>query len=135
MAFAKPRAVYCFVASLHDILSAIAHISIINHFEIVESLHKHLEDINILDQERLRPGWDSYFMTLSELAAQRSNCMKRRVGAILVRNNRILATGYVYRSMPVERLPRSGHNLVRYNGTPRGLTNCSEGESYPQDRR
>ncbi|KIO31744.1 hypothetical protein M407DRAFT_14058 [Tulasnella calospora MUT 4182] len=81
--------------------------SVINHFETIEGLHNHLEDINILDQERLRPGWDSYFMTLSELAAQRSNCMKRRVGAILVRKNRILATGY--------------------NGTPRGLTNCNEG--------
>ncbi|KAG8915361.1 hypothetical protein FRC01_003689 [Tulasnella sp. 417] len=80
-------------SSLHDILSSSAHISIINHFETIEGLHNHLEDINILDQERLRPSWDSYFMTLSELAAQRSNCMKRRVGAILVRKNRILATG------------------------------------------
>ncbi|EED79358.1 predicted protein [Postia placenta Mad-698-R] len=46
-------------------------------------------------------------MQLAELASERSNCMKRRVGAILVRNKRILATGY--------------------NGTPRGLTNCNEG--------
>lgn len=91
MAYTEPRAI--FAASLHDILSAIAHITIVNHFETIEGLHKHLEEINILDQERLRPGWDSYFMTLSELAAHRSNCMKRRVGAILVRKNRILATG------------------------------------------
>jgi len=46
-------------------------------------------------------------MTLASLASHRSNCMKRRVGAILVRNNRIVATGY--------------------NGTPRGLLNCNEG--------
>ncbi|THH13476.1 hypothetical protein EW146_g6744 [Bondarzewia mesenterica] len=46
-------------------------------------------------------------ITLASLASMRSNCMKRRVGAILVRNNRILATGY--------------------NGTPRGLKNCNEG--------
>ncbi|KAH9044564.1 cytidine deaminase-like protein [Lactarius pseudohatsudake] len=45
--------------------------------------------------------------TLASLASMRSNCMKRRVGAILVRNKRILATGY--------------------NGTPLGLTNCNEG--------
>jgi dCMP deaminase len=45
--------------------------------------------------------------TLASLASRRSNCMKRRVGAILVRQNRVLATGY--------------------NGTPRGLPNCNEG--------
>lgn len=33
--------------------------------------------------------------TLADLASQRSNCMKRRVGAILVRENRIVSTGYV----------------------------------------
>ena len=47
-------------------------------------------------------------MALAALAAQRSNCMKRRVGAVLVGpGRRVLSTGY--------------------NGTPRGLTNCSEG--------
>jgi len=46
-------------------------------------------------------------MLLASLASRRSNCMKRRVGAILVRNNRILSTGY--------------------NGTARGLRNCNEG--------
>ncbi len=46
-------------------------------------------------------------MQLSTLASTRSNCMKRRVGAVLVRNNRVISTGY--------------------NGTPRNLTNCNEG--------
>lgn len=46
-------------------------------------------------------------MTLASLAAQRSNCMKRRVGCVLVSNNRVLSTGY--------------------NGTPRGMRNCNEG--------
>ena len=46
-------------------------------------------------------------MTLASLASQRSNCMKRRVGCVLVHNFRILSTGY--------------------NGTPRGLVNCNEG--------
>lgn len=57
--------------------------------------------------DRLRPSWDAYFMSLSELAALRSNCMKRRVGCVLVANNRVVSTGY--------------------NGTPSGLTNCNEG--------
>ncbi|KAH9081730.1 cytidine deaminase-like protein [Lactarius deliciosus] len=80
---------------------------VVNNFDDVATLHSHLNDINLLDPNRLRPSWDSYFMTLASLASMRSNCMKRRVGAILVRNKRILATGY--------------------NGTPLGLTNCNEG--------
>jgi dCMP deaminase len=46
-------------------------------------------------------------MQLASLAAQRSNCMKRRVGCVLVREKRVISTGY--------------------NGTPRGLRNCGEG--------
>ncbi|KAK0521791.1 Deoxycytidine monophosphate (dCMP) deaminase [Tilletia horrida] len=55
----------------------------------------------------LRPAWDHYFLSLCSLASLRSNCMKRRVGAVLVRANRVLSTGY--------------------NGTPRGMKNCNEG--------
>ncbi|KAH3901462.1 related to Deoxycytidylate deaminase [Saccharomycodes ludwigii] len=54
-----------------------------------------------------RPSWDSYFMKLANLAASRSNCMKRRVGCCIVRDCRVIATGY--------------------NGTPRNLTNCHDG--------
>ena len=57
--------------------------------------------------EELRPSWDPYFMLLAALASRRSNCMKRRVGAVLVREKRVVSTGY--------------------NGTPRGVRNCSEG--------
>ena len=41
-----------------------------------------------------RPSWDEYFMGITELVAQRSTCTRRRVGAILVRDKRIIATGY-----------------------------------------
>ncbi len=54
-----------------------------------------------------RPGWDEYFMLQAELAKLRSNCMTRHVGAVIVRNNRQIATGY--------------------NGTPPGVKNCYEG--------
>ncbi|GAA6054214.1 hypothetical protein JCM3770_001396 [Rhodotorula araucariae] len=57
--------------------------------------------------EILRPSWDTYFMLLASLASLRSNCMKRRVGAVLVRDKRVVSTGY--------------------NGTPRGVRNCGEG--------
>ena len=41
-----------------------------------------------------RPSWDQYFMDLAEKVAQRSTCLRRQVGAILVRERHILATGY-----------------------------------------
>lgn len=81
------------LAPLHEILKTFRHVSIVNDYETHEGLRLYLDALDLLSEERLRPSWDSYFMTLSELAAQRSNCMKRRVGAILVRHNRILATG------------------------------------------
>ena len=54
-----------------------------------------------------RPSWDEYFMLQAELAKLRSNCLTRHVGAVIVRNNRQIATGY--------------------NGTPPGVKNCYEG--------
>lgn len=53
-----------------------------------------------------RPGWDEYFMDISEMVATRSTCLRRKVGAVLVLENRILATGY--------------------NGSPTGLRHCDE---------
>ena len=60
-----------------------------------------------LSRERVRPDWDEYFMDIARVAAKRSNCAKRQVAAVLVRDKRIIATGY--------------------NGTPRGVKNCNEG--------
>lgn len=41
-----------------------------------------------------RPSWHEYFMMLAKLVSVRSTCNSRKIGAIIVRNNRILATGY-----------------------------------------
>ena len=54
-----------------------------------------------------RPSWDQYFMDIAHVAATRSNCSRRQVAAVLVRDCRIISTGY--------------------NGTPRGVRNCSDG--------
>ncbi|MEW5975453.1 MAG: dCMP deaminase family protein [Acidobacteriota bacterium] len=54
-----------------------------------------------------RPDWDEYFMKIAQVASMRSNCIKRKVGAVIVRDRRIISTGY--------------------NGTPRGTLNCNEG--------
>jgi dCMP deaminase len=51
-----------------------------------------------------RPNWDEYFMGIAELVSKRSTCLRRGVGAVLVREKRILATGY--------------------NGAPSGMRHC-----------
>ena len=53
-----------------------------------------------------RPGWDQYFMDIALQVATRSTCLRRQVGAVLVKDKRILATGY--------------------NGAPRNLKHCSQ---------
>jgi len=42
----------------------------------------------------VRPSWDQYFMEIAKLVAKRSTCLRRQVGAVLVRDKRIVATGY-----------------------------------------
>lgn len=53
-----------------------------------------------------RPTWDEYFMEMAAVAAKRSTCLRRNVGAVIVKNKQILASGY--------------------NGTPMGLPHCEE---------
>ena len=42
----------------------------------------------------LRPSWDEYFMNMADLLAKRGSCDRAQVGAVLVKNNRIVAHGY-----------------------------------------
>ena len=53
-----------------------------------------------------RPSWDEYFMEMAVLTAKRSTCLRRNVGAVLVKDKHIIATGY--------------------NGAPRGIAHCAE---------
>lgn len=84
-----------------------AQIRILNSSHSLFDLHDSLKILRLTNEERFRPNWDQYFMQLASLAAQRSNCMKRRVGCVIVRERRVISTGY--------------------NGTPRNLRNCNEG--------
>lgn len=52
-------------------------------------------------------SWNDYFMNIADMVSRKSSCSRRQVGAIIVKENRIVSTGY--------------------NGTPRGLTNCNQG--------
>ena len=53
-----------------------------------------------------RPSWDEYFMEMAELTAKRSTCMRRHVGAVIVKDRHAIATGY--------------------NGAPSGIMHCEE---------
>jgi dCMP deaminase len=66
-----------------------------------------LRALEVLNPEHYRPGWDTYFMRIAEMAATRTNCMKRGVGAVVVNNYRVISAGY--------------------NGTPAGILNCIDG--------
>jgi len=54
----------------------------------------------------VRPSYDEYFMEMAKVVSKRSTCLRRKVGAILVKDKHILSTGY--------------------NGAPKGLKHCSE---------
>lgn len=45
-------------------------------------------------KSKQRPTWDEYFMKLAMLVAERSTCLRHHVGAVLVKNKRVLTTGY-----------------------------------------
>lgn len=47
-----------------------------------------------MSKSHKRPSWSEYFLSITELVAERSTCTRRKVGAILVRDKRIIATGY-----------------------------------------
>ena len=51
-----------------------------------------------------RPSWDEYFLEVAVLVSRRATCLRRRIGAVLVKDKKILATGY--------------------NGAPSGLKHC-----------
>ncbi len=57
-----------------------------------------------MTERNSRPEWDVYFLDIAALVARRSTCLRRNVGAVLVRERRILSTGY--------------------NGAPSGLRHC-----------
>ncbi len=57
-------------------------------------LETYLRNIKIKDIEDQRESWDNYFLRLAKVIAERSTCTHRKVGAVIVKDKRILATGY-----------------------------------------
>jgi dCMP deaminase len=65
-----------------------------------------MNDLASIQPPRSRPSWDEYFLQIAFTVAQRSTCDRAHVGCVLVRDRRILTTGY--------------------NGAPAGLPHCDE---------
>lgn len=61
----------------------------------------------------MRPQWDDYFMEMAEVVKTRSTCLRRKVGAVIVKDKRILTTGY--------------------NGSPANTPHCSEVGCYREE--
>lgn len=89
--------------------AALANKTIINDSDLshlFDSVDKSLSELSS-EFKLSRPSWDEYFMNIAREVASRSNCVKRKVAAVIVKDKRIISTGY--------------------NGTPRGVKNCDEG--------
>jgi dCMP deaminase len=71
-----------------------------------------MHDISQVYESDQRPTWDEYFLMLAKLAATRSTCLAFPVGAVIVKDRQVLATGY--------------------NGSPSGSAHCTaQGQCYP----
>jgi dCMP deaminase len=80
---------------------------VVRNDDSLENLHAQLLEVLRGSYFFERPSWDRYFMNIATTVASRSNCMKRKVAAVVTIDRRIVSTGY--------------------NGTPRGTRNCNEG--------
>jgi dCMP deaminase len=72
--------------------------------ELFKKIDKILSDLNY--KPYVRPNWTEYFMKMAYLAAERSTCIRHHVGAVIVRNNKVISTGY--------------------NGAAAGIKDCTE---------
>jgi dCMP deaminase len=92
---------------LHLIIKE-AKVKIVNN-DSIEKFYKKIDAFlkDFAPKLDKRENWNIYFMEIAKQVATRSNCIKRKVGAIIVKDRRIISTGY--------------------NGTPRGVRNCNEG--------
>lgn len=67
-----------------------------------------------------RPGWDEYFMEMAALTARRSTCMRRQVGAVIVKDKHAIATGYNGAPMGIQHCEDRGGCLRQQLGVPSG---------------
>jgi dCMP deaminase len=77
-----------------------------------------------VDREKDRPTWDEYFMLMAKLAATRSTCLAFPVGAVIVKNRQVLATGY-------NGSPSGSIHCTAQGFCYEGLSSCDASKSLP----
>lgn len=87
--------------------AAMADAVVFNNGTVDELKEQVRQVVQALAADSKRLSWDEYFMNIAKVVALRGNCIKRKIAAVIVRDRRIISTGY--------------------NGTPRGIKNCNEG--------
>ncbi len=71
----------------------------------------------------MRPDWDDYFIDIAKVVSTRATCLRRRYGAVIVKDNVIISTGY-------NGSPRGGINCIDTNKCARKELNIPSGERY-----
>jgi dCMP deaminase len=85
----------------------LADVIVENNHSLDDFFEQIKKTIGAVAKKKQRPSWDEYFLDIARAIAMRSNCVKRKVAALIIKDKRIISTGY--------------------NGTPRGVKNCSDG--------
>lgn len=80
----------------------------------------------------MRPSWSEYFLEMAALVAKRSTCLRRQVGAVAVKDGRIIATGYNGAPVDFKHCQETGC-LREQQGVPSGQRHRTQG--WPADRR
>jgi dCMP deaminase len=75
-------------------------------YTIIKDIQKFYKEETSEKQKSSRPSWDEYFMKLAALVAERSTCLRHNIGAVIVKDKRLITTGY--------------------NGAAKGVPNCNE---------
>ncbi|KAF6516528.1 hypothetical protein HZS61_003731 [Fusarium oxysporum f. sp. conglutinans] len=114
-----------------------AVVRLLNTSSSLAHLYATLGKLDIPNPDRLRPCWDTYFMELASLAAQRSNCMKRRVGCVLVGKERrvgisevVYAHTYSMDKDTARVFREAGVKLRQFIPPPNGLIHLEKMELY-----
>lgn len=71
----------------------------------------------------MRPDWDTYFLAIAEAVAKRADCTRAKVGAVIVKGNRIVSTGY-------NGAPAGAPGCLTANACPRSQSDVPPGSSY-----